>query len=68
MSKQRRQEIEDLQCEVEEYDNINPYEGKDELTPQQEERQEWFDESNSSLQEAVSSIEECMDRLDEVQY
>lgn len=40
-----RAELEDLQYEVEETkDSIEPYEGCNELSAEQEERQEWFEQ------------------------
>ena len=53
--------LQDLQAEFEElkYDlesaaeEVEPYEGKDELTPAQEERVEWFEDVASALDDIV---------------
>lgn len=39
-------------------DSITPYEDKDDLTNQQEEKYAWFDELDSLLQEAYNNLEE----------
>ena len=55
---------EDLAAEVDDtYNDIEPYEGRDELTAAQEERQEWFSELNDKLNEAVSALETIDDDL-----
>lgn len=40
-------------------DSIEPYEGKDDLTPQQEERQEWFENLASVLTDAKDGLDNC---------
>ena len=51
--------IQDLYDEVEEArDSIEPYEGKEDLTDQQEERYEWLDELASQLEDACDNLEE----------
>lgn len=51
-------ELEELASDVEnESENIEPYEGRNELTIQQQERQEWLDECQEALESAVSDIE-----------
>ena len=56
---------EDLAAEVDDtYNGIEPYEGRDELTTEQEERQEWFSELSDKLNEAVSALETIDDDLD----
>ena len=51
--------IQDLYDEVEEArDGIEPYEGKEDLTDQQEERYEWLDELASQLEDACDNLEE----------
>ena len=51
--------IRSLHGEVEDIrDSIEPYEGKEDLTDQQEERYEWLDELISQLEDAYSSLEE----------
>ena len=37
-------------------DDIEPYDGKDDLTPQQEERQEWLEEVMNELENASDSL------------
>ena len=57
-----QEEVRDFISEVEEVrDSIEPYEGKCELTPAQEERQEWCDELISKLEEVT-----CMDIEDTI--
>ena len=51
--------IQDLQMDVEEArDSIEPYEDKEDLTSQQEERYEWLDELASQLEDAYDNLEE----------
>ena len=62
-----KSKIEDARDDAEcERDGIEPYEGHDDLTQAQEERQEWFDDAYSNLDECVSSIECAIDLLGEV--
>ena len=57
-------ELDDLKYEVEEErDNIEPYDYCDELTPEQEERQEWLDECANALEEVLDSVD--VDSLEE---
>jgi len=42
---------------IETADSIEPYEGKDDLTPQQEERQEWFENLASVLTDAKDELD-----------
>lgn len=56
--------LEDLKNEVEETaENIEPYENKDDLTPQQEERLEWFEELGEALDSAEDNLTEITDEL-----
>lgn len=49
----------DLKDEIEiTINGIEPYEGKDELTPQQEERQEWLENCQYELENAIDNLEE----------
>lgn len=58
--------IESLLTEVEEtIDSIEPYEGKDDLVPAQEERQEWFENYQSVLEDARDSIEQIQTDLED---
>ena len=53
-----RDEIDDLRNDVEEESsNIEPYEGKDDLTPAQEARQEWLDNVASALGYIVDGMD-----------
>lgn len=64
-----RETADDLNNEAEyTYDEIEPYEGRDELTPAQEERQEWFRELTDKLSDAVSSLETIESDLEEMDY
>lgn len=47
------------------YDDIEPYEGRDELTPQQEERQEWLDNLASEIDDGMSSLEYLAENLED---
>lgn len=62
-------EIADLKNEVEETrDSIEAYEGKDDLTEQQQERYDWFDDLCSDLfDDLCSNLEELADNLDTIQ-
>lgn len=63
-----REEAEDLRDESEEtYESIEPYEGMNELTPAQEERQEWFDCLTSALNDLCDNIEEAQNYLEEME-
>ena len=62
-----KSDLESFQSDVEfERDDIEPYEGKDDLTPAQEERQEWFDNACDSLGYAVDNLEEALSNLDAI--
>lgn len=53
-----RAELEDLQYEVEDTkDSIEPYEGCNELSAEQEERQEWFEEAYYAIENAVECLQ-----------
>lgn len=55
-------ELEELQNEVEETrDNIEPYDGKDDLTEKQQERCDWLDEVVDSLDSAKSELEQYVE-------
>ena len=63
-----RMELEELQSDLEsESSDIEPYENKYELTPQQEERQEWLDSTAENVGYAVDSMNEAEEYLDEVE-
>ena len=60
-----REAVEDINADVEDtYNEIEPYEGRDELTPAQEDRQEWFSELNDKLNDASSLLETIDSDLD----
>ena len=64
-----RETADDLNNEAEyTYDEIEPYEGRDELTPAQEVRQEWFRELTDKLGDAVSSLDTIESDLEEMDY
>lgn len=64
-----RETADDLNNEAEyTYDEIEPYEGRDELTPAQEERQEWFRDLTDKLSDAVSSLDTIESDLEEMDY
>lgn len=52
-------QVEDVRMLLEEEsESIEPYEGKDELTQAQEERQEWLDNAQITCQDFLDNIEE----------
>lgn len=52
----------ELQQDVEETrDEIEPYEGKDDLTDQQQERYDWLDELASTIDDAYSNLYDYQD-------
>ena len=52
----------------EERDNIEPYDNKDDLTPQQEERQEYLSDLVDALEEQGSALEDVANELDNFIY
>lgn len=65
---EQRNLLEELKDEVEnESYDIEPYEGKDDLTPQQEERQEWLDDCASQLDDQISNLEDLISNLEEIE-
>ena len=54
----RENAIEDLKNEIEEeIESIEPYENRQELTQQQEERQEWLENVVAALEDIITNIE-----------
>jgi hypothetical protein len=54
--------VENLRIEVEEtIDSIEPYENKDELTEAQEERLEWFEELQQTLEDFEYELDSKID-------
>lgn len=61
-------ELEDLQSDVEEErDNIEPYENRDDLTQQQEEKYEKLDNLASELEDILDVLREQIDRLTDIE-
>ena len=61
--------LEDLERDASETcDEIEPYEGRDELTPAQEERQEWFSDLSDKMNEALSELDNIQGDLEEMDY
>lgn len=66
---QASDKLADLQNDTsEEVDNIEPYEGKEELTPQQEERQEELQEIADQLDEQISNLDDIKSELENIIY
>lgn len=60
-----RLELEELQDDIDyECNEIEPYEGKDELTPAQEERLDWLDEAVSTLDTVIYNVQDAEDEID----
>ena len=60
-----RLEFEELQSDLEmESSDICEYEGRNELTELQQERQEWLDNTASTIEDTVNSLQEAEDNLD----
>lgn len=61
--------VNDLSIDVEEEkDNIEPYDNKDELTPQQEERQDYLNELFDTLDTQSDNIDDITSELDNFIY
>ena len=64
-----KMELEELQSDLEtESADIEPYENKYELTPQQEERQEWLDNAAYEVGYAADNIQEALDNLEALEF
>ena len=64
-----RDELQELIDEAQDtVDNIEPYEGAYELTPEQEERQEWFEEFITQAEGEESALEDTSSNLEEYTY
>lgn len=62
-----KDEVDELRSDAEyERDETEPYEGRSELTPKQEEKQEWFDSLANTLQDLFDSVEEYQGTLEEM--
>lgn len=63
-----RLEFEDLKSDLEmESSDICEYEGRNELTELQQERQEWLDNTASTIEDTVNSLQEAEDNLDYIE-
>lgn len=63
-----RLEFEDLKSDLEmESSDICEYEGRSELTELQQERQEWLDNTASTIEYTVNSLQEAEDNLDYIE-
>ena len=63
-----RLEFEELQSDLEmESSDICEYEGRNELTELQQERQEWLDNTASTIEDTVNSLQEVEDNLDYIE-
>ena len=66
---EQRDLLEELKDEVEsESYDIEPYEGKDDLTDSQQERQEWLQDASSSIEEQIDTISEIVSNLEELTF
>ena len=63
-----RMEFEELQGDLEsESSDMEPYEGRNDLTVGQQERQEWLDNTASTIEETVMSLQEAEDNLEYIE-
>lgn len=59
-------EIEDLKQDIDDTaESIEPYEGCNDLTQEQYDRQEWFEEVGSNLEDLIDSINQFTDYVEE---
>lgn len=66
---QAKELVNDLSVDVEEEkDNIEPYDNKDDLTPQQEERQDYLNELFDTLDTQSDNIDDITSELDNFIY
>lgn len=66
---QAKELVNDLSIDVEEEkDNIEPYENKDDLTPQQEERQDYLNDLFDTLDTQSENIDDITSELDNFIY
>lgn len=64
---EQRDLLEELKDEVEnESYDIEPYDGKDDLTDSQYERQEWLDDSASILDDQIYELETIIEALEDI--
>lgn len=61
-------QVEELQSDmIDEADNIEPYEGKNDLTPIQEERQEWLQNNADNCESVIDSINDAISTLEDLE-
>jgi len=66
---QAKELVNDLSVDVEEEsENIEPYDNKDDLTPQQEERQDYLNELFDTLDTQSDNIDDITSELDNFIY
>ena len=64
---EQRDLLEELKDEVEsESYDIEPYEGKDDLTESQCERQEWLDDCSSQIDDQLSTLDDVISCLEDI--
>lgn len=64
---EQRDLLEELKDEVEsESYDIEPYEGKDDLTDSQYERQEWLDDCSSQIDDQLSTLDDVISCLEDI--
>ena len=64
-----RDYLEELQSDTEmELDDIEPYDGKDDLTPAQEERSEYLQETADTMQEQLDALDDIINQLEDLTY
>ena len=62
------EDVESLISDVEETKyNIEPYEGKEDLTEQQQERYDWFDDLQGCLEELKDCMEDLQYKINELE-
>lgn len=63
--------IEDLESFISDVEEtsyeIEPYENRNDLTPQQQERQEWFDDLQGCLEEIKDAMEDLQYKINELE-
>jgi len=63
-----KEELEGIRDEAQETcDSIEPYENRNDLTQQQQERQEWFENAISMIEEHMDALESAADAMQELE-
>ena len=66
---QGRDLLEELQSDTQqEADNVEPYEGKDDITPAQEERAEYLQDTADQLETITDDLADILAELDDLIY